>query len=91
MCVTQENFKMIVDRLKSLKILEGDVITNAVCDTNAYKCMSRKYSGCVNKLPLIAQFEDEEIAFHQWITQTEERNIRGQLKTIRRTVKARLN
>lgn len=92
MCVLHENFKMILERLRSLNILRSgiDVIENVVCDVNSYACMSRKCEQCSRKSPLIGTFENDEISYHQWINKNEERNIKGHNKTIRRTVKARL-
>lgn len=92
LCVLHENFGMMLNRLKALKIIQnGDtVIQSVVCNSNSYNCMSRKCSHCLNKTPNFMTFENEGISYHQWVSQNEERDIKGSIKSIRRTIKCRL-
>uniref|UniRef100_A0A2A4ISZ8 Uncharacterized protein n=1 Tax=Heliothis virescens TaxID=7102 RepID=A0A2A4ISZ8_HELVI len=92
LCVLHDNYDMMLNRLKSLKIIQnGDtVIEGMVCNPNSFQCMSRKCSQCLHKTPNFMTFENESIFYNQWVTENEEREIKGRIKSIRRTIKCRL-
>lgn len=93
-CIKHENMRLIVERAFHSKLINvrraDDFLKEFVCEENNFNCMMGRCLTCKQKK---IQFKNEidhpnkNIVIRQWETKKEQRNIKGESKIIRRTVK----
>ena len=76
LCTTEENFKIMVDKLYSLNIIlqknPTEVLSVLCCSKNSEKCLSRKCHKCrYNNIPYQEFNYNEKSYYYQWVTKKE--------------------
>ena len=71
MCITHENIKLKIDKLKQLKIITlsnvPDLIKLICCDDTSQKCMYRQCADCKDMEIVTNEFDESEETFvYQW-------------------------
>lgn len=96
MCITHANFKLKVSKLKLLRLLKTDSLTqilkNTVCDVDNKSCMFGTCKNCNLIIPeeLLTEknFKDFNTFFYRWVRkQGERRSKKGKVVTSTMTVK----
>lgn len=78
LCITHENFKMIVDKLYSLGIIlqknPREVLSVLCCNKSNEKCFSRKCPNCLyNNIPYQQFNYNDKTSYYQWVKKKENR------------------
>lgn len=91
LCRVHENFAFAIQKLHSLKVLNctcDTLIEDITCNTASKECMYNICDSCKDyKFVLDDLDPDKAISWKKWETKKEEREVRGNMKTVAFTVK----
>lgn len=91
-CVTHENFEFLVTALRGAKVIKEsnshDILKSLVCSARKEKCISKLCKHCKDNEIQFHVDADINLKYFQWKPITEDREIKGKVKKIKRTIKS---
>lgn len=94
-CIKHENFEFLFSALKKAKMIlykdVDDLMKNLVCSIKKEQCMMSVCENCKDTKLEYTIDEKKEIKFYKWQTITENKEIKGEVRPIKRTTKSILS